>query len=179
VVVYIYTQMIQNYDYEYEHEHECGWNLMVHCVTQQSPLERGVYLTAPNNPPPVSMYESFTPETPTNEFAKPNRPTIVIWHSPSCNACINSEPLFVALEANTDGFSVQRRMATPDVIRTMIDADGHPHIVTIPLYDIIWPEMGSDSVYGKNMKLVSVRNNDVRELTRYVPSLKIVTNTSQ
>ena len=155
--------MVPECEYEYDYE----WNLMAHCVTRQSPLERGVYLSGSNTEEPSLS----TPPVPV--------PTIVIWHSPSCNACLNSEPLFAALEANTDGFVVERRMATPDVIQTMVDSDGHQHITMLPLYDIIRPEVGSDSLYGKDLRLDSVRNNDVQELTRYVPSLTLVTRPSQ
>ena len=152
--------------YEYECDHE--WNLMAHCATQQSPMESGVHLWVPHGTAPPPAIETLDARYPV--------PTIVIWHSPSCNACLNSEPVFAALEANTDGFAVQRHIATPEAIQSMVDSDGHQHIIMLPLYDIIWPQLGaSDSVYGKNMRVVSVRNNDVQELARYVPSLKLAT----
>ena len=136
------------------------------CPLGPSPLERGANLmyresresgslSQPPSPPP--------PPTPTSR--------IVIWHHPNCGACRNSEPIFSALEHNTDGFIVERRIATAEVVQSMVRPDGHPHITMLPTYDLIWSETGSQSVYGADLRVMSIQNNNLPLLRQQVPSL--------
>jgi hypothetical protein len=157
----------------YEHEEVSNWFVaMPGCQLKPSPLERGDHLYRSSDPPSYAI-EPYTPTVqPSNR--------IVIWHHPNCGACRNSEPIFSALEQNTDGFTVERRIATAEAVQSMVNANGHPHIVMLPTYDLIWPENGSQSVYGPDLRVTSVQNNNLSLLQQQVPSItRLLTPPSQ
>lgn len=142
------------------------------CDIGPSPLERGSQLSGECLPPP-SM------EAAVRYGITSRRPSIVIWYHPLCSACRNSKPVFTALEQNTDGFVVYTMVATPEIVREMVDTGGNLHLTMLPTYDIMWPHTGSDSVYGMDWKVVSILPNDLSLLQHYVPSLKGIMQSSQ
>jgi thiol-disulfide isomerase/thioredoxin len=156
-------------DYEFEVVAWCQPDR--NCDVGPSPLERGAHLSS-DAPHSISGGAAL-------QYGITRNASIVIWHHPSCSACRNSEPLFSALEKNQDNFVVYRMVATPDIVRQMVDKEGNPHITMLPTYDLLWPHFGVNSVYGSNWRLVSVLPNDLSLLQSLLPSLKGIMQSSR
>ena len=75
-------------------------------------------------------------------------------------ACENSKSFFEALERNVSGIKVIRVNAIED--------NRMPHVLMVPMYDVVLYEQGQSSIYGPNSRLVSILNNDQKELLKYV-----------
>ena len=79
-------------------------------------------------------------------------------------ACENSRPVFDALPRAAPDYIVQEVEATREMLQRF------PHVQVVPLYDIIQPEAGSESPYGPNTKLRTIRN-DMAALRELFPTL--------
>ena len=86
--------------------------------------------------------------------------TLLIWYREGCVACENSKDFFKALERNKSGYDVHRIEATDD--------NKLPHVLMVPMYDLVFPELGADSAYGPNTRLVSILNNDQTKVREYI-----------
>ena len=93
-----------------------------------------------------------------------DRPRIFIWYQKDCVACQNSRPVFDNLPRAAPGYAVQEVEATKEMLQR------YPHVQVVPLYDIVVPEQGSESPYGPDTKLTTVRN-DLVALREQFPTL--------
>lgn len=93
------------------------------------------------------------------------RPTVIIWHSPTCQACQLSEEVFRAIE-RTPGFRVVRVPVRWDVMRQR-----YAHVISLPTYDVIWPGPAHviSPSYGPGTRLQTIRGGDHAALRRLFP----------
>lgn len=119
-----------------------------------------------NPPPQPSLSSVFNAAATTEAGALPpiDRPRIFIWYQKDCISCQNSRPVFEALPRAAMGYTVQQVEATTDMVKRF------PHVLVVPLYDIVQPETGSNSPYGPNTRLRTIRN-DLRALREEFPTL--------
>jgi hypothetical protein len=86
-------------------------------------------------------------------------PRIIIWYQKECLACKNSEEggVFSGLveAGRVGGFTVHKVEATPEMLQRF------PHVVMVPLYDIVMPsdDAGACSPYGPQTTYHSIRND--------------------
>jgi hypothetical protein len=91
---------------------------------------------------------------------------VVVWFSPQCAACQNSQELFKALTENQDGYKVMFREATAENLQ------GFGHVQMVPTYNVVQEAPpGSVSVYGAGTRLTSIRNYNLQDLWTFLPSV--------
>ena len=71
--------------------------------------------------------------------------------------------LFDRLQRNPVGFAVVRAEATRDKLQK------YDHVTMVPMYDIVYPDVNSKSVYGEGTRLVSIRNDEKDRLWEILP----------
>ena len=99
------------------------------------------------------------------------RPTLVIWWSEGCPACVRSKPVFDYLERHPGPFDVRR------VLYEVAYRERFPHVLAVPMYDVVLPSADTGSAggaYGPGVVVESVRNNDLSDATglgRWFPGI--------
>lgn len=100
-----------------------------------------------------------------------DRPTILIWHSATCQACQLSEGVFRALEAAAAApgaaFRVVRVPARWEVLRRRFT-----HVSLLPTYDVVYPAPPHEVApgYGPGLRLRTIPGNDLAALRATFPA---------
>jgi hypothetical protein len=93
------------------------------------------------------------------------RRTLIIWYLPTCAACNHAKGFMRRLEESPNDFAIVRVQATRGRLERF------PHVQTLPLFDLVFPEPGAASPYGPGTSLVTVRNYERRRLREYFPAV--------
>ena len=92
-----------------------------------------------------------------------SRRTLVIWVRRGCMACQLNRRFFATLESTAKDMRVVRVEASDRMQKQF------KHITTLPLYDIVEPDVSGSSDYGPQTRLIQTIRNDRREdLNKYI-----------